>query len=231
MGTNSKSDEVQEANKVLNQLGEEVGGEDRDEDLEIVHLLMGRKEVEQIKLEKLERFSRQEIVMQAQAQVAQVTIAAARALIAVVGKEKAKEAFNKEIYDFNFALGKQAAESLGNPKDLDSFIKKRLIKDLPSYSMAPPVEVTERTKTRFVSGSSQCHFADALRQFAKVFPEWANKDALEVAASNCHPMDAAWTHGFNPDMKFKRTHYQLSDLIGEGPAAKCCFFECEVSEE
>jgi hypothetical protein len=230
MGKEAKREGGRKKAKAFNQLGQEVDSEYDREKVEMVNLLLSRDAVQQFQQDKIDKFTKLELIKQGQLLLAQVLINAAKALIAVAGKEIAKQALQKVIYDYNYMLGRQAAERLGNPKDLNSYLEKRCIKDLASYSMAPPLEFTERTKNRIVYRSKNCFFANAVRQFAEVFPKWADRDALEVAVSVCHPMDTGWANGFNADMKFKRIRYQLADLSGEGLAGGTCDFEMEVSE-
>ena len=93
----------------------------------------------------------------------------------------------------------------------------------------PPPEVLERTKTKIVYGIRFCHFANAIREFRENFPKIVDEDTLELLASRCDMEYAGRANGFNPDMKFKRIHYKLDDLLG-GPKSKGCYFEAEVPE-
>ncbi len=195
---------------------------------ELLNILVDRKQLEQIGVDRHEKFSRSEIVKQGQYYRALAFINSARALLKVVGKEKAKEAMAKAVYDYAYLEGREAAEERGNPKDLASYLEyeDEIRAEQP---FLPPPEVLEKTKNKIVYGTRVCPFANSVREFRKNAPQFLNDDTLEIVASRCDMLYSGRANGFNRDMKFKRINFKLDDLLG-GPQSKGCYFEAEVPE-
>jgi len=202
--------------------------EDHPEKMEMVNIQVTRKRIDEMFEQQHEKFSRTHLARQGQGMVAFYHVTAAIALLSVTTKEKAKEAFYKANYNPIFMRARAAAEALGNPKDLQSY-RDFETEGLETNDFIPPVEVLEETKTRFVGQIHICPYAESLREFAENFPNIVTKDVLEVALCRCDALDVARANGFNSDMKYKRIHFMLADLIG-GPPSKACCFEMEVAE-
>lgn len=224
----SKSEDKKEK-KAFDQFGKEIKEGDEKKLKNYVNLTVQESEIEEIVRMHHERFEKEELTRAGQFMMALAIVQGAKALLEVTNKEKAKEAMKKAIYDFAYIRGRTAAEKHGNPKDMDSFIKIEL-EGMKSAPFIPPIKTQELTKTKWVSGMDICPFADSIREIGELFPEYADKDVLEVAASRCVTLDQGRVNGFNPDMKFKHTHFKMGDLVG-GTRSEGCYFEFEVEEE
>lgn len=214
--------------KAFDQFGAELTEKEEKKKDRYVNITIQESEIEEIIKHRHEKFDKMELSRAGQFMMALAIVQGAKALLQVTTKEKAIEAMKKAIYDFAYIRGRNAAEKLGNPKDLRSFAES----DLESMKAAPfisPIKTLELTETKWVSGMDICPFADSIRQIGELFPEYADKDVLEVAASRCLTLDEGRANGFNPDMKFKHTHFKLGDLVG-GKQSEGCYFEFEVDE-
>ena len=198
------------------------------EKTEFVLLHVAREDVDQIVTDRHEKFSKTDLARQGQMFAVYGDIRAAKALLSVTTKEKAKEAYYKATYDPIFMRARAAAEALGNPKDLHSYLEFEKA-GLEVNPFIPPAEILEKTENKIVYGCQICPYADGLRDLAENFPKMIDKDVLEVVLCRCDALDVARANGFNADMKYKRTHFMLADLIG-GPESKGCYFEAEVTE-
>jgi hypothetical protein len=225
----TKSGEVQKKGKAFNQFGDEITEGVKEKEMELVQILVTREEIDEIIEHQHEKFSKNDLTRQGQFLMALAFVQSAKVLLAVTSKEKAKEAMAKAIYDFAYTETRAAAEKRGNPKDLISYLKYEK-EGLGNVPFIPPPEVLELTKTRARYGIQHCPFANSVRKLAEMFPDYVDQDVLDVVASRCSTLDSGRANGWNPDMKFKRTHYLLDDLIGR-PPSKGCYFEIEVSEE
>jgi len=197
----------------------QINKEDRTmEKAEMVEVLVSREMADAMFQEKL---SRDAVggVMAGQMHMTLGNILSAKALLSVVGVDKAKEAVDKVIYDFMYELGKRKADELGNPTDLDSYLEAYL-KEMDAIPPVPPLEIVERTKNRCVFGVKRCLYRDSIYKFKEDFPEYIDADTLEVLKYRCSH-DHGWAIGFNPKMKFKRTKFLLDGDDG-------CYFEVEV---
>ena len=204
-------------------------GKDNQEKEEFVRLFVKRKVIDKILEFQHEKYSKVELSQRGQSMMALAFIQGAKALLSVVDKEKAKEVLAKAVYDFAFMGAKAAAEERGNPKDLQSYLEFQY-EAMGQFPFIPPAEIIEETENKWVAGIQYCPFADAVRELADIFPDYVDKDVVEVVASRCETLDSGRVHGFNPDMKFKRTHFKLGDFIGE-PPSKGCYFEFETPKE
>jgi len=137
-----------------------------------------------------------------------------KVIISLVGKEKAKELIEEAQYSNFYKRGKEAAEKVGNPTDVDSFLELKgggLLGNLPFLT---PPEIVEKTKNRLVTTCTRCLEAESLLKVGAGDPE-----TLEVA-KYCCPHDTAWANGFFPNMKFQRTKFLLD-------GDDCCEFVAE----
>jgi hypothetical protein len=221
----SNSEDTQKE-KAFDQFGRKI--KDRKEKMELISIEVTREELDEIVVQRHEKFSKVDLTRQGQFLVALAYVHAAKALLAVTSKEKAKETLGKAVYDFAYMEGRKAAEKRGNPKDLRSYIEYQH-EGLSGAAFIPPPQIMEWTETKYVGGIDICPYADSIRQMAELFPDYVDQDVLEVAISRCDGLDSGRANGFNPDMTMKRPHFKLDDLIGN-PPSKGCYFECEVEE-
>ena len=196
---------------------------------ELINIQVTREKIAEIVELQHEKYSKVELSRMGQSMMALAFVQGAKALLSVVDKETAKKALAKAVYDFAFMGARAAAEERGNPKDLKSY-KEFQYEGMGVFPFIPPIEIIEDTQTRLVGGIQICPFADAVRNMAETLPNYVDRDVLEVVCSRCETLDSGRANGFNPDMKFKRTHFKLGDMIGETPSEGCCF-EFETYEE
>jgi len=226
----SKAKNTQEKNKKNDQVGNDIEESLHDEqEMDLVQILLPRKDIDEIVEHRHEKFSKSELSRQGQWFMALAFIQGAKALLSVTSKEKAKEAMAKVVYDFAYMGAREAAEKRGNPKDLISYLEFEE-EALVGFPFIPPGEVFEKTKNRIVYGIQICPFADSVRELAEKYPNYVDQDVLEVVTSRCETLDTGRADGWNPDMKFKRTHFKLADLVGDSPS-EGCYFEAEVPEK
>jgi len=195
---------------------------------ELFNIQVNGRQVDEIVKLQHEKYSKVELSRQGQSMMALAFVQGAKALLSVVDKEKAKEALAKAVYDFAYMGARAAAEARGNPKDLKSYLEFQH-EAMGTFPFIPPAEILEETETKFVGGVRSCPFADAVRDMAENLPEYVDQDVVEVVCARCETLDSGRVEGFNPDMKMKRTHFMLGDLIGE-PRSEACYFEFETSE-
>jgi len=188
--------------------------------MELVQVLHSREKVTELHKAKIESFSQEAIVQSSKWTKAILHLLSSQMLIEGVGKEKAKQLTHKYIYDFNYKIGRAAAEKAGNPTDLDSFLEEYCVKAMGNIPAVPPQEIVERTAKRCVWGVRNCLYYEAVKKVTETFPELTDPDTMEVFKERCG-MDEAWANGFNPKMKFKRIKFALDGDDG-------CYFECEV---
>ena len=214
---------MSESEERFDQFGRNVEAALQEEkEMELVRLEVTRKELNQLYVERHERWSKTDLSRQGQFLMALAHIQGAKALLSVVGKEKAKEAMANAVGDFAYMEGRAAAEVRGNPKDLQSYTKYMH----SSFAAAPFIpygEILEETDTYIVEGIQICPWAESIRQMAKMFPDYVTQDVVEVVASRCDKLDSGRTYGFNPDRKFERVRFILDDLIGNPPSDGCYF--------
>jgi len=138
-----------------------------------------------------------------------------RILIDQVGKEKAKELIRKARYDAWYEMGRKAAEALGNPKDIDSYINEYVYKFMSpgKKPYVPPQQLERVSDKKAIFRTRYCFLAKELLKER-------DKETLEVVkAYCCH--DIAWANGFNPEMKFELTKFFLD-------GDDCCEFTFET---
>lgn len=166
--------------------------------------------------EQLRKANPVQVVEELSASRAQTLLLLTKILIDQVGKEKAKELIRKARYDASYEKGRKAAEALGNPRDIDSYLKEYVHKVMAPGKKAyvPPSEVERVSDKKAVFSTRRCFLAEALLKYG-------DKETLEVAkAYCCH--DTAWANGFNPEMKFEVTKFFLD-------GDDCCEFTFETS--
>lgn len=214
---------MSESERKYDQFGRDVQTTLRAEDeMELVKIQVTREELNQMYVERHERWSKTDLSRQGQFLMATAHIQGARALLSVVGKEKAKEAMANAVGDFAYMEGRAAAEVRGNPKDLESYTKYVQ----SSFTQAPFVphrEIVEETETYTVLGVQKCDWAQSIRELAEMFPDYVTQDVIEVVASRCDKLDSGRAHGFNSDREFERINFILDDLIGNPPSNGCYF--------
>ena len=217
----SKSKDDQE--KKYDQFGRDVQVAIQEEkEMELLTIGVTRNELDQLYIERHERWSKTDLSRQGQFLMALAHIQGAVALLKVVGKEKAKEAMADSIGDFAYMEGRAAAEVRGNPKDLDSY-NRYMASSFKQAPFIPHVEILEETDTYKVEGIQICPWAESIRKMAEMFPDYVTQDVIEVVASRCDKLDSGRVNGFNPDIKFERKHFILDDMIGTPPSNGCYF--------
>jgi hypothetical protein len=133
-----------------------------------------------------------------------------KVLISRFGEEEAKRLFSEARHNLYYQSGREKAEQLGNPQDMDSFIEAYL-DSINKNPLADPVEVVERTKSRAVWKESRCTVAEAWTKIAQD-PALVAKygaDAIEAAKAHC-VHDIAWATGFNPKIRIEMTKFLLA---------------------
>jgi hypothetical protein len=138
-------------------------------------------------------------------------------LISEVGKEKTKELIKNIKWESRYIQGREAAEKLGNPQDLDSYIEEYWGNFMSSVVPWVPVEWTERTKDRAVC---RCTNNCTGQTIAKL----GDKDICEIGKEAYCIHDIAWAAGFNPDIKV-----HISKIYYDGD--DCCEFVMEYKPE
>lgn len=131
---------------------------------------------------------------------ARYIVALVKILVSQVGKEKAKELIRTFRYDPHVKKGKEVAESLGNPQDLESFLGEYFGKAMANVPAVEPVVFSERSKNRAVCyvdwycpGRSLAKFVGDDEELREVFKEaWCRHDI-------------AFCKGFNPNIKMDIT--------------------------
>jgi hypothetical protein len=147
-------------------------------------------------------------------------------LISEFGREKAGELLRETRNKSRYAEGRAAAQKLGNPRDIDSYINSYFMREPPathaeffvesakSPFWVAPGEFTYRTRSKAVYKTSHyCFKAMALRKYA-------DEKMARFLFDNYCTHDAAWAKGFNPNMKYEVTR---SFLLGDD----CCEFTFE----
>jgi hypothetical protein len=178
-----------------------------------VAIMLDKEKVDELAQVKMKKFSRENII-QFDAEFRTNDMARLiRILISQIGKDKAKEIYEKETYDDYYKAGRETAEKIGNPQDLNSFINVWMVKAMDAISFVRPIIITEMTPNKVVVGADKCVIADA---FLKV----EDRDVLEVLKCRCCH-DTAWANGFNPNIRFERTKFLVD-------GDDMCEFVCEL---
>jgi hypothetical protein len=203
--------------------------EDGQKKMELVNIQVKRDDVEKIISDQHKKFSKTELSDQFHYLMARNGIIGAKALLSLTSKEKARKASAKPMHDFIYAGTKAAAEKWGGPRDILNYLafEEDWGQSMPSI---PPRDVVERTKTRAQIGIKTCPFGDSIRALAKQYPDYIDKDVLEIAAARCERMDLARAEAWNPDMIFKEKSFVLNDLLNQGTPGDGCFFEFSLPE-
>jgi hypothetical protein len=141
------------------------------------------------------------------------TIMFMKLLISQVGKEKTKELIKNTKWESRYAMGREAAERLGNPKDLDSYIDEYWGNYMGGKISWVPLQWVERTKDRAVC---RCTINCTGEGLAKT----GDKDICEIGKEAYCIHDIAWAAGFNPDIKVR-----ISKIFYDGD--DCCEFVME----
>ncbi len=166
-----------------------------------VNVLIQKDRMKELSLAKMERFSREEIIEFEASLRAKDMFRLAKILIEQLGREKAKEIYEREIYSIYNKQGREAAEKLGNPSDLDTYLNVWAVEAMASIPAVQPPIITERTENMVRWGVTHCYYGDAYRKIG-------DPVTFEVIKSRCCH-DIAWTHGFNPKIRIERTKFLL----------------------
>ena len=83
-----------------------------------VNVLVEKERMKELSLAKMQRFTREEIIEYEASFRAKDMFRLAKILIEQLGREKAREIYEREIYSIYKKLGRETAEKLGNPNDL-----------------------------------------------------------------------------------------------------------------
>ncbi len=188
--------------------------------MELVHVLVDREKANELFEAKIAKARPEDLVAEWHWTLALYIILYCKMLVSAVGTEKAKETSEKVIHDFWYKVGKTAAQKLGDPRDLDSFLEEYLVKMMGDLPVVPPIEIVERTKNKCIFGVKRCLRLDAVKRIIEEFPELAEPETMEVVKAFC-AHDEGWAKGFNPEMRFERIKFLFDGDDG-------CFFECEV---
>lgn len=171
---------------------------------------------------KMAKATKEELVATSQDTRVRDILLVTKTLVSQVGKEEARKLIGKAQYDIYYKLGREAAERLGNPQDLDSYIEEYWVKFLDRRPLVPPTAFVERTKNRAVCRTTSCVLYDAWRKIAGDPNMRARygKDTFEAAKGRCDH-DLAWANGFNSNIKLERTNFFLD-------GDDCCEFVVEL---
>ena len=186
---------------------------------ELVEVIMSREMLDRLYEEKLGKDPVGGVIM-GQMQMTRANFLSAKAMLALADLETVKKTVSQVIYDFNEMLGREAAEKLGNPTDLDSYIQVGMVELMDTIPPVPPLEVIERTEKRCLFGCQRCQYAESIWKWKDILGDYLDDDTLEVLKARCSH-DLGWAKGFNPKMKMKRTEFLLDGDPG-------CYFEIEV---
>ena len=186
---------------------------------ELVEVIMSREMLDRLYEEKLARDPVGGVIA-GQMQMTRANFLSAKAMLALADLETVKRTVAKVIYDFNYMLGRQRAEELGNPQDFDSYINEYVVKMMDAIAPVPPIEIIERTETRCVWGCRRCQYRDAIVKWREQYPDFVDDDVVEVLKSRCSH-DHGWTIGFNPKIRYERVKFLLDGDDG-------CFFDCQL---
>lgn len=150
--------------------------------------------------EKMEKLTRNELAERSFDLRAEDIIIYSRILLEQVGKEKAIELVKKARWDARYGRGKETAEKLGNPKDIDTFHNERM-KAMERIPFVAPSEIVEKTKTRIVTRARKCFLSDAILR------RNVEKDVLDVVKAYCNH-DEGYAGGWG--MKCTKTKFLMN---------------------
>lgn len=134
-------------------------------------------------------------------------------LISQVGKEKTKELIRNAKWESRYQQGKEAAENLGNPKDLESYIDAYWGDFMGNKISWVPLTWVEKTKDRAICRCTVNCTGEALAKSG-------DKDICEIGKEAYCIHDIAWAAGFNPDIKV-----DITKIFYDGD--DCCEFVME----
>jgi hypothetical protein len=186
---------------------------------ELVEVLMSREMLDGLYEKKLGRDPVGGVIA-GQMQMTRANFLSAKAMLALADLETVKETVAKVIYDFNYMLGRQRAEELGNPTDLDSYVAEYVVDIMDSIPPVPPIEILERSKNHCLWGCRRCQYKDGIEKWREAYPDFIDDDVVEVLKARCSH-DHGWTIGFNPKIKYERVKFLLDGDDG-------CFFDCRL---
>ena len=149
----------------------------------------------------------QEIIEREADGKARDTVMLTEILISQVGKEKTKELVKKVRTDYFHNLGREAAEKLGNPPDLDSFAEA-FLSWMKTIKWVPLPDTIERTPKRLVLRATNYCPGTALVKAAA-----GDEGLLEVFGESYCIHDIAFAEGFNPRIKTRinKTYFRGDD--------------------
>jgi len=111
--------------------------------------------------EKIEKLPKTELVQCSYKLRAEDIVMYSKILLEQLGKEKAIELVKKARWDARYGIGREAAEKLGNPKDVDTFHNER-VKFMEKIPFVPRSEIVQETKNRVISRTTKCFLSDAI---------------------------------------------------------------------
>ena len=164
----------------------------------------------------MERITRIELMEHSFALCVEAIIIYSKILLEHLGKEKAIDLVKRARWDARYGRGREAAEKLGNPKDIDTFIEAYFVRAMDGLPFVPPAEIRRCEKDRVVAGVSKCFLAEAVQKHN------LDRNILDVVKAYCNH-DEGWAAGWNPDMKFEKVKFLLN-------GDDSCDFLCEVKK-
>ena len=164
-----------------------------------------KEQERKVAISKLDGLSKEQMLTNALVSKWRDIFSLTKILISQVGKEKAKELLAKAKYDEGIELGKEFADrgyamTMDGHDEAKAAYMKEKVKGAAWKSGYIDEECTEERRVR---RATTCYLAKAILKVAEEDPE-----TFEVA-KYFEPSDEGWAHGFNPNMKFKRTKWLL----------------------
>lgn len=148
----------------------------------------------------LEEVPRLDIVRENKRTRARDVILLTRLLIDALGKEEAGKQIKKARYEQAYQQGRQLAEKLGNPQELDDYIEHIWINQKMPWWVDPGVFLY-RTKTKAVIRTSyKCYLFEGFRNQLTDDPE-----LQKFLGDNYCVRDSGVAKGFLPKMKCTQT--------------------------
>ena len=168
---------------------------------------------------KLEKLDIYQVMDAASATRADDIVVFTKLIVLLVGKDKAIELIKEaRSYRFNKA-GAERARVLGNPKDLDTFVRDYLIE---TNSMPPFVhrgEILEKTEKMVKVRFPGCFIARAI----KAHPE-ADAETIDVICRGYCQHDHAYARAFNPRINLTILRNAITDPENN------CDFQVEIED-
>ena len=119
-------------------------------------------------------------------------------LVSQVGKERTKELIRKARWDLRYEAGRKAAEKLGNPRGLGSFLEAYFSQEQAIKVPWIQRKWIEKSETRAVLHiMSHC--------IGKALAELGDEETREIGKEAYCVHDIAWAAGFNPEIKMNIT--------------------------